>query len=70
MVMRVLSSKDEKKRRDSWSLKKEVSGYKNEERTRKQMWEAEGWRAEMIKLGGKMPTLTHQIHLYSENINI
>ena len=34
------------------------------------MWEAEGWRAEMIKLGGKMPTLTHQIHLYSENINI
>ena len=34
------------------------------------MWEAEGLRAEMIILGGKMPTLTHQIHLYSENINI
>ena len=55
MVMRVSSSRDEKKRRDSWSLKKEVSGYRNEERTRKQMWEAEQLRAEMIKLGGKMP---------------
>ena len=56
MVMRISASRDEKKRRDSWSLKMEVSRYKNEERTRKQMWEAEQLRAEMIKLGGKMPT--------------
>ena len=29
-----------------------------------------GLRAKMVVLGRKMPTLTHQIHLYSENNNI
>ena len=36
-------------------------------KTRKQMWEAEGLREEMVILGGKMPTLTQQIHLITEN---
>ena len=36
--------------------------------TRRAFTQTQKLRAEMIKSGGKMPTLTHQIHLYSENI--